>query len=248
MFLVLTIKMLNRNEVRPELKRRVDKLGNQVIDVTFDQAKVPAEVPHILQIRLYRIIHNQGHQVDAWGHSTGPVTTSIKRFALVQENLALSTIASTNDMTEIATNEFITINSRSTTDQNRKFSIVMSNKHTEVPHDQVAFETMSRHVYIVGSTDSIHVQIVKEETKPTSKGDRLKRMANRTLDSCKSYLSQESRGSSLILHKRTFRRDIAKNTWTEKGKPISSSAQDDLEESFVPTLLDCHPPPPPYLA
>ncbi|PWN38584.1 uncharacterized protein FA14DRAFT_160051 [Meira miltonrushii] len=238
--------MLNRNEIRPKLKRRVDKFGNQVIDVTFDQSSVSAEVPHVLQIRLYRIIHNQGHQVDAWGHSSGPVTTSIKRFALVQEDLALSTMTSTNDMNELATNEFLTINSRSSTDQNRKLSIVLTNKYTEVPYEQVAFDTMSRHVYIVGSTDSIHVQIVKEQTKPTSKGDRLKRMANRTLDSCKSYLTQESKGSSLILQKRTFRRDITKNTWSEKGRSISSSAQGESEDSFVSTLSDC--PPPPYLA
>lgn len=238
--------MLNRNEIRPELKRRVDKCGNQVIDVTLDQTSIPNEVPHILQIRLFRIVHNQGHQVDAWGHSTGPVTTSMKRFALAQEDLALSTTVSENDMTEIASNEYLTVNSRITQNQNKKFTVVLTNKCTQVPYDQVAFDKMSRHVYIVGCTDSIQVQIVREESKAISKGDRFKQMANRTFVNCKSYLTQESKGSSLILQKRTFRRDITKNTWSEKGRPISSSAQDNSEESFVPTLLDS--PPPPYLA
>lgn len=235
--------MLNRNEIKPELKSRVDKCGNQVIDVTFEQNKIPTGVPHILRIRLYRIIHNQGHQVDAWGHSTGPVTTSMKRFTLAQEDLALSIESSSNDMVELASNEYLSIKSRSSTDQSRKFQIVMSNKCTEVPRDQVAFDTITRHVDIVGCTDSIQVQIVKEQPQSANKADRLRRIANKTFDNCKSYLTQESRGSFVILQKRTFRRDITRNTWSEKGRPISALSNDDNQESLVPTLLDCAPPP-----
>lgn len=239
------IRMLNNHEVKPMLKRRTDKGGNQVIEVNFDNSNLHNDLPYVLQIRLIRIIHNQGHQVDAWGHSTGPMTTSIKKFALVKEDFSISTLSSSSDMADLSEDEYLTVRKSRSSDPKRQLSIILKNKFTQLPYDQVPFDTMSRHVDIIGCTDSIQVQIVKEEGKSGSKTDHMKRIANRALENCKSYLIQEVKGSSLILQRRTFKRDLVRKTWNEKGRPISAILQDAEEENFLPTLLDS--PPPPYL-